>query len=565
MKEITSEQSYFEINYGDQIEAEIDHLQDLIHKHPEVYREFDPRWLAIKLLEGEQDIADRIKPLRGGEIILDVANASISKLDALLPEDVEIAIVDRRYGFITRLVVDVLHTPTEPLSTLSERIDRVVTHPVLGILIFLVVMYLVFQLVANVSTPYLDWIDGVVRGPVTRWISHLLDLIRSPTWLDGLVLNGIIAGVGGVLVFIPGLAVLFFFIGLLEDSGYMARAAVVMDRLMKFIGLRGKSFVSLVLGFGCAVPAIYATRTLGNRRDRILTSLLVPLMSCSGRLPVFVIFSLAFFGRQANYAIWGLYALGVMMAMITGLVFSRTIFKTEAESTFVIELPAYSRPSLKNLLFHISFRTGQFIRHAGTVILAASVVIWILLNLPLGTSSLQDSWFGRISNVIAPVFRPAGFGSWETSGSLVTGFIAKEVVVATMSQIYVGEGEGEAVQDRSSFAEDLLEIGVGFYHATIDAGKELIEVLTPGLTIFQTEEETDDTELSEALQDVFTPLSAVAFLVFVLLYVPCVATLATIRGEFGWEWAIFAAVYQTGAAWIIAVVVYQIGRFLGYG
>ena len=564
MKENTSDQRYFEIDYGDLIEAEIYHLQSLIHKHPQISDEYNPRWLAIKLLEGEKGIADRVKTLQGGGIILDAANGSISKLTQLLPQGIEIAIIDRRYGFITQLVEKVLHSPTEPLSTLSERIDQVVTHPVLGILIFLAVMYLVFQLVANVSTPYLDWIDSVVRGPVTSWLEHLLDLIRSPSWLDGLILDGIIAGVGGVLVFIPGLAVLFFFIGMLEDSGYMARAAVVMDRLMRFIGLRGKSFVSLILGFGCAVPAIYATRTLGNRRDRILTSLLVPLMSCSGRLPVFVIFGLVFFGSQANYAIWGLYALGVIVAVIAGLVFSRTIFKTEEESTFVIELPTYSKPSLKNLLVHVSQRTGQFIRHAGTVILAASVVIWILLNLPLGASSLKDSWFGRISNVIAPAFRPAGFGSWESSGSLVTGFIAKEVVISTMSQIYVGEERGEEVQDRSSFVEDLWGIGTGFYHATIDAGKELIEVMTPGLAIFQVEVETDDTALGEALRGVFSPLSAIAFLVFVLLYVPCVATLATIRGEFGWEWAVFAAIYQTGVAWLLAVIVYQIGRLLGY-
>ncbi len=564
MKAVSSNQRYFKINYGDQIEAEIDHLQGLIRKQPEIYNEYDPRWLAIKLLEGEQDIADRIIIQRGGGIILDAATASISKLTAMLPEGVEIAFVDRRYTYISQLIEKVLRSPIDNPSILSERIDLVVTHPLLGVPIFLVVMYFVFQLVANVSMPYLDWIDDVVRGPVTSWVAHLLNHIRSPIWIVGLIIDGIIAGVGGVLVFIPGLVVLFFFIGLLEDSGYMARAAVVMDRFMSFIGLRGKSFVSLVLGFGCAVPAIYATRTLGSRRERILTTLLVPFMSCSGRLPVFVVFSLAFFGRRSNFVIWGLYALGIVVAAIVGLAFSRTIFKTVEESAFVIELPEYSKPSLKNLLLHISPRIGQFIRHAGTVILAASVIVWILLNLPLGASSLQDSLFGRVSNVIAPAFRPAGFGSWVSSGSLLTGFFAKEVVVSTMSQIYVGEEREEEIQERSTFVEDLWGIGVGFYHATIDSAKELIEVLTPGLTVFESSRRTDDTALSEALQNVFSPLSALAFLVFVLLYVPCVATLATIRGEFGLEWAIFAAVYQTGAAWLLSVIVYQIGRLFGY-
>jgi ferrous iron transport protein B len=374
----------------------------------------------------------------------------------------------------------------------------------------------------------------------------------------------VIAGVGGVLVFIPGLAVLFFFIGLLEDSGYMARAAVVMDRFLRFIGLRGKSFISLVLGFGCAVPAIYATRTLGNRRDRILTSLLVPLMSCSGRLPVYVIFSLAFFGREANYVIWSLYALGIFVAAIAGLLLSHTIFKTREESTFVIELPSYSLPSLKNLWLNLSLRTGQFIRHAGTIILAASIVIWVLLNLPLGIASLQESWFGRISSGIAPAFRPAGFDSWQASGSLVTGLIAKEVVVSTMSQIYVGEEQSVEIQERSTFAQDILDISIGFLHATIESGKELIEVLTPGITIFQTAQEAESIALSAKLKEVFSPLKALAFLVFVLLYVPCIATLATIRGEFGWKWAVFSVVFQTGVAWIVAVSVYQIGCLLGY-
>jgi ferrous iron transport protein B len=558
------DQGYFKINYGDRIESELDRLQGLICKYPEIYEKYDPRWLAIKLLEGEQDIIDRMESYGGGGEILEATKDSISQLNLVIPEGVEIAIVDQRYDFINKLVGTVLRQPSEPPTTLSERIDEIVTHPWLGIPIFLAVMYLVFQLVTNVSAPYLDWIDNVIRGPITRWIVYLTDLINTPVWIEGLVIDGVIAGVGGVLVFIPGLAVLFFFIGLLEDSGYMARAAVVMDRFMRFIGLRGKSFVSLILGFGCAVPAIYATRTLGNRRDRILTTLLVPLMSCSGRLPIFLIFSLAFFGREANYAIWSLYALGVFVAAVAGLLFSRTIFKTEEESTFVIELPAYSMPSLKNLWLNISLRTGQFIRHAGTVILAASVVIWILLNLPLGTSDLRDSWFGRISDVISPVFRPAGFDSWEASGSLVTGLIAKEVVVSTMSQIYIGEENGADIQEPSTFIEDLRGIGVGFLNATLDAGKELIEVLTPGLRIFQSGEEVEDTTLSEALQNVFSPLAAVAFLVFVLLYVPCIATLATIRGEFGWKWAVFSALYQTGAAWIVAVFAYQVGRLFGY-
>jgi ferrous iron transport protein B len=427
------------------------------------------------------------------------------------------------------------------------------------------VMYLVFNLVVNVSAPYLTWIDGVIGGAVTRWTAFLLDLIGSPVWLKDLILDGAIPGVGGVLVFVPGLFVLFLFIGLLEDSGYMARAAVVMNRFMSVLGLHGKSFVPLILGFGCAVPAIYATRTLDSKRDRLLTTLLVPLMSCSARLPVYVVFGLAFFGRKADLVIWSLYALGILVASVVGLVFSRTIFKRGGDSPFVLELPPYHMPTLKSLWFQVSQRVREFILKAGTIILAASLAIWLLLNLPFGVSDMNQSWLGQVSSVLAPIFRPAGFGNWETTSSLVTGLVAKEVVVSTMSQIYLGGVAVEESRQSSTFVEDLTEIGSSFIVASVDAGKELVEVFTPGVTVFKIEEEAvEDTELSQSLQAVYTPLSALAFLVFMLLYVPCVATLGAIRGEFGLKWAIFSAVWQTGVAWLLAVLVFQIGRFLGY-
>lgn len=561
----TSHQCYFQIDYGVEIEAEIDQIQGVIAKWSEISKAFDPRWLALKLLEGEQDVVDRVKEFKGGTDVIRIAEAGADRLrSSATGYIINLEIADRRYTFISQVVGVALQKPSEPQVTLSERIDRVLTHPWLGVPFFLAVMYLVFNLVVNVSAPYLDWIDNVVGGPVTRWFAFLLGMFGAPVWLEGLILDGVIVGVGGVLVFVPGLVVLFLFIALLEDSGYMARVAVVMDRLMSFLGLRGKSFVPMILGFGCAVPAIYATRTLESHRNRILTGLLVPLMSCSARLPVYVVFGLAFFGRNANLVIWGLYGFGVAVAAIIGLLFSHTIFKTNETSVFVIELPPYNLPTMKSLWFHVSQRIGIFIRHAGTIILAASIVIWMLLNMPLGVSKLDQSWFGRISNVIAPVLEPAGLGNWEATGSLITGLIAKEVVVSTMSQIYVGEEQDNDFLEQITFGEDLAYIGNGFFTATIDAGKELVKTLTPGLTIFGMEEETEDTALSGALQDVFTPLSALAFLVFVLLYVPCVATLGAIRGEFGWKWAVFSAVYQTVTAWLLAVLVYQGGLLLGF-
>jgi len=561
---VTSQQRYFEIDYGTEIEAEIDTIKQVIALWPEISKTFNHRWLALKLIENEQDVVDWVKGFEGGIDIIKVAEAGTARLRSSATGYIRLEIADRRYTFISQVVGEALQKPREPQVTLSERIDRVLTHPWLGVPFFLAVMYLVFNLVVSVSAPYLDWIDNVVGGPVTRWFAFLLGIFGAPVWLEGLILDGVIVGVGGVLVFVPGLVVLFLFIALLEDSGYMARVAVVMDRFMSFLGLRGKSFMPMILGFGCAVPAIYATRTLESHRNRILTGLLVPLMSCSARLPVYVVFGLAFFGRNANLVIWGLYGFGVAVAAVVGLLFSHTIFKTNETSVFVIELPSYNLPTMKSLWFHVSHRIGIFIRHAGTIIFAASIVIWMLLNMPLGVSKLDQSLFGRISNVIAPVLEPAGLGNWEATGSLITGLIAKEVVVSTMSQIYVGEEQDNDFLEQIPFGEDLAYIGNGFLAATIDAGKELVETLTPGLTIFGMEEETEDTTLSGVLQDVFTPLQALTFLVFVLLYVPCVATLGAIRGEFGWKWAVFSAVYQTVVAWVLAVLVYQGGLLLGF-
>ncbi len=555
----------FEIEYGNEIEAELGKLENAIKAHPSVAVRFEPRWLAIKLLEGETDLIARVRELDGGAAIIEAAALSVAQLEDVSPMGIEVTMADRRYTFVSRIVGETLVKPQET-TMLSRRIDNVVLNPWVGIPLFLIVMYLVFNLVVNVSAPYLDWIDGVINGPISHWISALMQLLHAPAWLQGLMTEGVIAGVGGILVFIPGLVVLFFFIGVLEDSGYMARAAVVMDRFMQILGLHGKSFVPLILGFGCAVPAIYATRTLRSRRDRILTALLVPLMSCSARLPVYVVFAMAFFGQNAEMVIWGLYAMGVFVAALTGLIFSRTIFKERIDMGFVIELPSYHIPSWKNLRFYVAQRVGQFVRKAGTIILAASVLIWILLNLPLGTNALEESWFGSVSDGLVPAFQPTGFSRWENTGALLAGLVAKEIVVSTLSQIYVGETEqiGEA-PEKVNLLRDLEDIGVGFLSATANAGKELLETLTPGISVFGNSDEADvDTNLGAALKLAFTPLTALAFLVFVLLYVPCIATIGAIASEFGGKWALFSMIWQLGLAWVAAVMVYQGGLFLGY-
>jgi ferrous iron transport protein B len=319
----------------------------------------------------------------------------------------------------------------------------------------------------------------------------------------------------------------------------------------------------MILGFGCAVPAVYATRTIASRRDRILTALLVPLMSCSARLPVYVVFGLAFFGSRAGTVIWAMYALGILVAMLSGMVFTRTLLKPDASSAFVLELPPYRQPSLKSVLIHMWENTREFIRKAGTVIFAASIVMWLLLNLPWGVTNQQDSYFGKFSGAISPAFAPLGFGHWEVGGALVSGFIAKEIVVSTMSQIYVGGEEVQSVKP-TTFSEDLVGIGQGFIKATVSSGRILLNII-PGVHLVDEAKESENTALSLALREHFTPLSAMALLVFVLLYVPCIATLSAIKFEFGTSWAVTSAVYQTAVAWIAAFIVYQGGKLLGFG
>lgn len=559
----TSTPRFFQLDYGSKIEREIARMLSAFTENQFDTGRYAPRWLAIKLLEHDPDIVEHVRSMEGGDKIISIAEARARHVESMLGDDFDLLTADRRYGYINGVVRQTLQRPPIDRLTLTDRIDNIVTHKWLGLPVFFTVMYIVFRLVIDVSSPFLDWTDAVINGPIASWIRSLLEALSAPPWIQSLVIDGIVAGVGGVLVFVPGLLILYFFLALLEDSGYMSRAAFVMDRFMRIVGLHGKSFIPMILGFGCAVPAIYATRTIASRRDRILTALLVPLMSCSARLPVYVVFGLAFFGARAGTVIWAMYALGIMVALLAGLVFTNTILKPDASSAFVLELPPYRQPALKSVLIHMWENTRDFVRKAGTTILFASVVMWLLLNLPGGVASQRDSYFGQVSSAIAPVFRPLGFGNWETGGALVSGFMAKEIVVSTLSQIYQG-GEEELEPPPTTLGEDLAGVARGFVDATVSSGKILFSIV-PGVDLVSEEAEGEDTALSLALRENYTTLSAFALLVFVLLYVPCVATLGAIRHEFGATWAVTSAVYQTVVAWIAAFLVYQLGHMLGLG
>jgi ferrous iron transport protein B len=553
------------VDYGREVEEEIACLQAAIEKVTALAARYPSRWLAIKLLEEDKEILPKVEAVEGGGEILAQARKSVTHLRSIYGDDVDTIVADRRYGFISGLVREVVRRPAEERLTLSDKIDKIVTNRVLGIPIFLVAMWFVFKMTAEVSGPYLDWLDGVIGGPITRWVVAILNLIGlGGTWFESLMVNGIIAGVGGVMVFVPVLLFMYFFLAVLEDSGYMARAAFVMDRLMHALGLHGKSFLPMLVGFGCTVPAIYATRVLENEDDRKLTGFLVPMMSCGARLPVYAVFAAAFFADNAGRFIFAMYLTGIVFAILSGMVFKRTLFKGKPPAPFVMELPPYRVPTLKGILIHMWERSSVFLRKATTIIMAVSIILWFLMSIPWGVENPRDSLFGKASAVIAPIFAPAGFGNWEASGSLVTGFVAKEVVVGTMSQIYVGEAEEEEAEEPTTFFQDLGEIVVGFVEATVDTVKMTLSII-PGVNLMGEEEGEEDTALIEALRERFTPLSAVAFNVFVLLYIPCMVAIAAQRHEYGTRWMLFNAGYLTALGWVVATIVYQGGRLLGLG
>jgi ferrous iron transport protein B len=566
----------FTIFYGREAEEEIQRLQMQIEKTPSVRSKFPSRWLAIELLEKDWEVREKLQVLEGGKKLLDEAVKSITRLEELYGDDTDVIIADHRYGWIHGLVREAVKQKALDRLTTTDKIDKIVTNRWLGIPIFLAAMWLVFKLTVDVSAPYLDWVDGVINGPITNWVAALLGALNlGGTWVESLLIDGVIAGVGGVLVFVPVLMFLYLALAILEDSGYMARAAFVMDRLMQTIGLHGKSFLPMLVGFGCTVPALYATRTLENEKDRILTGLLVPFMSCAARLPVYVLFAAIFFPSHAGAVIFSMYLIGIITAIILGILLKKSVFRSKEQSTFVIELPPYRMPTLRSIWFHMWERTGSFIRKAWTVILATSVLLWILMAIPVGgegdfsETNIDSSLFATVSGVIAPAFKPLGFGTWEATGSLMTGFVAKEVVISSMSQIYGAEAEEqEAVP--TTFLEDVGEIIKSFINATVDTIKSLFSIV--GINLFEEQAEEEPSALMESIRGSFEAssgghgaLAGLAFIVFVLIYTPCMVAIAAERQELGAKWMWISIFGQLALAWLLAVIVFQSGKLLGLG
>jgi ferrous iron transport protein B len=426
-------------------------------------------------------------------------------------------------------------------------------------------MWIVFKLTFDVSKPFADWLNAMTSGPFKRWTEAVAGFIHAPAWTASLATDGLIAGVGFVLAFVPVIFAMMFFITFLEGSGYMARAAFVMDRAMHAIGLHGKSFIPMLLGFGCNVPAIYATRVLENPRDKALTALLIPLMSCGARLPVYVVFIGAFFTAYAGTVLWSLHVMGIALAVLMGLIFKRTLFKGESPM-FIMELPTYRMPSFRSLMIHTWEKGKHFLIKAGTYILAVSILVWFLLNLPWGVENKKDSYLGKMGQVIAPVLEPIGFGNWEAASSLISGLIAKEIVVGTMSEIYVQKNEEK--KKVPTLTEDLKEMGTSFADAVRDSAANVFSSF--GIMSLSSDEsaekEEERTPLRQVIKKQFTPLTAFAFIAFVLLYMPCVVVAIAMKQEFGtWKWFGIAFAYQMALAWLVAFVIYQGGKLLGFG
>ncbi len=553
------------VRYSKDIESAIGELRSVVNARTDETFPYNRRWVAVKLLENDQIVKKRIEQslgASGAEPVLEKAGELRAQLMSRFDEDPEIIMTDERYGFIAGIMREAVTTSLRRRMDISRNIDLVLTNRFLGFPIFIFFIWAMFQVTFTLGAYPMEWIDAGV-GMFSGFVAGLL----PPGMVKDLIINGIIAGVGSILIFLPNILLLFFCISLFEDTGYMSRAAFLMDKIMHLIGLHGKSFIPMLMGFGCNVPAIMATRTLESRTDRILTIMITPFMSCSARLPVYIVLAGTFFAAHAGTVIFMLYLLGIIVAILSGRLL-RSVLLRGIEAPFVMELPPYRVPMIKSLLIHMWDRSKMFLKKMGGIILVGSIVVWVLSSFPVNIDysrnyageiervetvfaeklrgaapgeaarlesqreamlreikearyqeKARKSYIGRIGQLIEPVFEPVGI-DWRGSVALLTGFVAKEIVVSTMGVLYAAE----------------------------DA-------------------EAESEVLRNALKNSgMSALSALSMMVFVLLYVPCLATVAVVARESGsMRWALFNVVYTTAMAWIVSLVVYQGGLLLGFG
>ena len=560
------------IPFGRDIEQELEKIQNLIDQYSTGKLPYPSRWVAIRLMEGDSDVEKKAASLKLPEEFMDEVQNSRKHIENIYRDDIETIFSDVRYGFISGAAREVVRKTLIRRRDLTEQIDRVITNKYLGFPILFLFMWILFHLTFSLGEYPMQLIESAVS-----WLGSKAQLVMPEGPLKQLVIEGVIGGVGGVIVFLPNILILFLGISFMEDTGYMARSAFIMDKIMHRMGLHGKSFIPLVMGFGCNVPAIMATRTLENKKDRIVTILINPFMSCSARLPVFVLFAGVFFHQHAGMVIFSLYLVGILLAFISARIFNAVFFRGES-TPFVMELPPYRMPTLKTTILHMWDRASHYLRKMGGVILAFSIIIWVLGEYPKSPevtahyqqlksetrqeydtrienlvrsnrydedtvnslkedmekelssiamkqqmAETRETFIGMFGDIIHPLIKPLGF-NWQMGISLSTGFVAKEVVVSTMSVLYQGEHQF----DSSPHAAEPLE---------------------------------------ERLKDPrfhITPLVAYTFMLFVLLYIPCIATIVVIGREIGWGWAVFSIFYQLLVAWSFSFLVYNAGLLLGF-
>lgn len=544
------------LSYGEDLEEILEMVRfQLLTLNPEVEVSKLSKGVLLKLLEGDQELFFKLN-LR---YHLDEIRKYLEHIERLHGEDIETYLTDMRYGLATGVVKRVLDKPEIRKITLTERIDHLFLNRYLGIPIFLLMMWLLFKIAFDIANPYVEFVDETINGPVMKWARVGLEFLGSPEWFSSLLLDGVIGGVGIVVSFFPVIGMIMFLVTLLESSGYMARAAFLMDRVMRSFGVQGKSFIPMLLGFGCNVPSVYATRVLEQEKERKLTMFLVPFMSCGARLPVYVVFISVFFPKASGTILFFLYALGIVVAILVGIVFHIVMYRG-ASSPFIMELPPYRLPTLRDLRVHTWIKLRHFVIKAGTWILAINLVIWILLNLPWKPEKPEESYLGKFGALISPVFKPLGFGDWASAASLLAGSLAKEVVVSTMAQIYGSETESQE-EKTLNIKEDLKEIALNFLKKTKEALNNLIS--TFGIATLTPKEPEEVKSLLPRLKNHFTPLSALSFMVFVLLYWPCFVYGIATKAEIGtFRLYLQAILLHTLVAYAFSLLIYQIGRFI---
>ena len=512
---------HIHINHGVEIEQSIDRIKLLLQKDTDIRYQYSTRYLAIKYLENDSEVEKVVEDLPNRDEIIAARFEEHKRIEGLLKSGLESAIVDSKYAFIQGALAETYKPdPTKRRRrTVTDKIDSIVTDKWLAFPIFFILLYIVFDATFTVGEHPMRWIEGIVE-----YFAAFVSTTMADGWLKDLVVDGIIGGVGSVLVFLPNILILYLFISLLEDSGYMARAAFIMDRLMHKIGLHGKSFIPMIMGFGCNVPAIMATRTIESRKSRLITMLIIPFMSCAGRMPVYILIAGAFFPSKAGLVLLFLYALGIVLAVLAARVMSR--FFKDDDLPFVMELPPYRVPTAKSVFRHTWEKGKQYLQKMSGVILIFSVVIWFLGYFPNHNAydsvkeQQEHSFIGYIGKAIEPVLEPLGF-DWRMGVGIVSGVGAKELVVSTLGVMY-SDDVPEAVET--------------------DAGT---------------------TRLQRALTGSVTPAAALAYMVFILLYFPCIATFVAIKNESGkWKWAIITAVYTILIAWVAAFITFRLASLL---